>query len=181
MQLAARSTIIAGALATAAVASPMASARPNVETTTAAGQTQTTAIAPVIRPSGLPETTASAPAVRPNPDQHVTHVSRVGPPILRAATASQQSEVHRAQTAASHALAYAPPALARYSPAGLNTNLRSPAKGPRAVHVSTHDTPFDWGAAAIGAVGGVVVSLLVGGLVVTQRRQTKPNRAKALA
>jgi hypothetical protein len=169
MRLAARSTVIAGALVTAAIASPVASARLNLEPTTTTGQTQTT---------------VTAPAVVPNPDQQITHVSAVGPPILQSATQPQQAELHRIQTAAAQAFAYKPPASARYSPAALNGYVSSPTnRAPAVVHVTTHDNPFDWGAAAIGAAGGLATSLLIigGGIVVTQRRQPKANRAKALA
>jgi hypothetical protein len=168
MRLAARSTVIAGALATAAIASPLASARFNLEPTPTTGQTQTTVTAPV---------------VRPNPDQQVTQVSQAGPPTLQSAKASQLPAVHRAENAASHASAYQPAQSARYSTAGLNGYVNSPTGGPAVVHVTTHSNPFDWGDAAIGAAVGLVISLLIigGGIVVTQRRQPKPTRAKALA
>jgi hypothetical protein len=168
MRLAARSTVIVGALATAAIASPLASARFNLEPTPTTGQTQT-------------QTTATATAVRPNPDQQVTQVSQVGPPTLQSARASQLPAVHRAENAASHASAYQPAQSARYSTAGLNGYVSSPTGG--VVHVTTHSNPFDWGDAAIGALAGLVISLLIigGGLVVTQRRQPKATRAKALA
>ena len=168
MRLAARSTVIAGALATAAIASPLASARFNLEPTPTTGQTQTA---------------ATAPAVRPNPDQQVTQMSQVGPPTLQSAKASELPAVHRAENAKSQALAYQPSQTARYSTAGLNGYVNSPTSGPAVVHVTTHSNPFDWGDAAIGAAVGLVISLLIigGGLVVTQRRQPKPSRAKALA
>jgi hypothetical protein len=171
MRLAARSTVIAGALATAAIASPLASARFNLEPTPTTGQTQT-------------QTTATATVVRPNPDQQVTQVSHVGPPTLQSARASQLPAVHRAETAASHASAYQPAQSARYTTAGLNGYVSSPTSGgPAVVHVTTHSNPFDWGDAAIGAAGGLVISLMIigGVVVVTQRRQPKATRAKALA
>jgi hypothetical protein len=167
MRLAARSTVIAGALATAAIASPLASARFDLGPTPTTGQTQTT---------------ATAPAVRPNPDQQVTQVSQLGPPTLQSARASQLAAVHRVESAASHASAYQPTQSARYSTAGLNGYVSSPTGGGP-VHVTTHSNPFDWGDAAIGAAGGLVISLLIigGAVVVTQRRQPKAGRAKALA
>ena len=168
MRLIATSTVFAGVLATAAFASPLASARPNLDPT--AGQTQTT---------------ATAPAVVPNPDQQATHARRVGPPALPAATRAQQPEVHRVQAAAAHAFAYKPPTgPARYTTASLNGAVRSPAhSAPAVVHVTTHSNTFDWGDAAIGAAGGLLISLLIlgAGIAVTQRRQPKPSRAKALA
>ena len=167
MRLAAPSTIIAGALATAAIASPLASARFDLQPTTT-GQTQASVTATV---------------VRPNPDQQVTQVSQVGPPTLQSAKPSQLSAVHRAETAASHASAYRPVQSGRYSIAGLNGYVSSPHPVPAVVHVTTHSNPFDWGDAAVGAAGGLVISLLIigGGVVVTQRRQPKATRAKVLA
>ena len=168
MPLAATSTVLAGVLATAALASPLASARPNLDPTT--GQTQTT---------------ATAPAVVPNPGPRGTGVSPVGPSAPQAATRSQQPEVHRAQAAAARAFVYKPPTgPARYSTAALNGAVGSPAHGaPAVVHVTTHSNPFDWGAAAIGAAGGLIIPLLIlgGAILVTQRRPPKPSRAKALA
>jgi len=167
MRLAARSTAIAAALAITMIASPVASARLSRESTTTTAH---------------PQAAATAPAVVPNPDQQVAQVSRVDPPTLRSATRSQQPAIHRVQTAASHAFAYKPTASARYNTAGLNGTVHLAATGPGVVHIPTHNTQFDWGAAAIGAAGGLVISLLiVGGVLVTQRRQPKQTRAKALA
>ena len=167
MRLTATSTVIAGVLATAALASPLASARPNLDPMAGQGQTS-----------------ATAPAVVPNPGPRGTGVSRVGPPAPQAATRAQQPEVHRLQAAAARGFAYRPAESARYSTASLNGAVGSPAHAtPAVVHVTTHSNPFDWGAAAIGAAGGLVISLLIlgGAIVVTQRRQPKPSRAKALA
>jgi hypothetical protein len=54
---------------------------------------------------------------------------------------------------------------------------------PAVVHVTTNSNQFDWGDAAVGAAGGLVISPLIigGGVVVTQRRRPKATRAKALA
>ena len=169
MRLAARSTVIAGALAAAAIASSVATARPILDPPTTTVQAQNAAI---------------APAVLPNPDNQVAHVSQVGPPALPSATASQLRELDRSQTAASHAFADKPSASARYSTAGLNGYVSPPrSSAPAVVHVTTHAKPFDWGAAAIGAAAGLVISLLIlgAGVGVTRRRQPGPSRASALA
>lgn len=169
MRLAARSTVIAGALAAAAIASSVATARPIIDAPTTTGQAQNT---------------ATAPAVLPNPDQQLTHLGQVGPPTLPSATASQLREVHRGEAAASHAYAYKPSASARYSTAGLNGYVSRPvSSAPAVVHVTTHSKPFDWGAAAIGAAAGLVISLLIlgAGVGVTRRRQPGRSRASALA
>jgi hypothetical protein len=161
--------MIAGALAAAAIASPVATAMPNLDTAPTTGQTQSI---------------ATAPAVRPNPDEQFANVSQVGPPALPAATASQLRDVHRLQAAASQAFAYKPSASAHYSTAGLNGYVSSPtSRAPAVVHVTTHGEPFDWGAAAIGAAAGLVISLVIlgAGVGVTRRRQPGPSRASALA
>jgi hypothetical protein len=165
MRLAARSTLVVGALATAAIAASAASARFDPEPAS----------------TGLPQTTATAPNVGPNPDNRV---GEVGPPSVRSATGPQMPEAHRQQAAASHASAYKPSQSARYSSAGLNGYAHSPTNGaPASVHVTTHDSSFDWGDAAIGAAAGLVITLLIvsGAVVVAQRRQPKTSRAKALA
>jgi hypothetical protein len=172
MRLAQRTTFVSIAFAVAAIAAPAASAQFD--------------LAPAGAQSGRAEsqTTSTTPTVRANPDQQVMPASQVGPPTLQSATASQLPEVHRQQAAASHALAYKPTQSKPYSSAGLNGYVSSPTNGgPAVVHITTHNNPFDWGDAAIGAAGGIVISLLIvgGAVVVTQRRQPKASRAKALA
>ncbi|MGZ4307106.1 MAG: hypothetical protein ACXVFQ_22610 [Solirubrobacteraceae bacterium] len=168
MRLAARNTIVAGALAAAAIAAPAASARFNLEP----GST------------GPTQTTATAAAVLPNPDQQAGQVTRVGPPALHAVPGSQIGALHRAETASAHRFAYQPSPSARYSSAGLNGHVSSPTGGiPAVVHVTTHSNPFDWGDAAIGAAGGLVISLLIvgGAVLASQRRAPQERRAKLVA
>ena len=93
MRITACSTIIAGALATAAIAAPVASAQPNLEPTTGTGQTP----API-----------QAAAVVPNPDQRTTHGSRISPPTLPA----QIRALHGARDAVTQTIADGPPAAA---------------------------------------------------------------------
>ena len=92
MRLAATSTVIAGVLATAALASPLASARPDLDP-----------------PTSHARSSATAPADLPNPNQQSRHVRQVGPPILQPATATPQPEVHRDQWAAPYASVYSRP------------------------------------------------------------------------
>ena len=198
MRLAAHNTVIATALAAAALASPLASARP-LEPPTTANQTRST---------------VTAPTVRPTPIQLATHGGEAVPPILPAATVSQQPEVPRDQWAASQAFAYKPPtsagaigrpallpslaqqerqrvaALSAYREGqlaaafGVAATAANKASAPQAVvRVHTPQSGFDWGDAGLGAAGGLVISLLVlgGGVLVTQRRHTTPSRMKALA
>jgi hypothetical protein len=214
MRLAAHTTIIVGALAAAAIASSVASARFELQPTATTGQTQTTTTAPPVLPnpdqqedarmiaashqSASPGTSAGGSLTQQEiarlaqlSRQHPTSVAEapvlrptVGPPAVQSASTSQQPEVQRAQTAASHAFAYKPAASGQYSTAALNGSVGSPTNGgPAVVHVTTHENPFDWGDAAIGAAGGLVISLLIvgGAVVVTRRRQHEPSRAKALA
>ena len=93
-----------------------------------------------------PADSQSNPAVRPNPDEQTATGASANPgpcsevcsggagsygsasqgprtlepPALRSASASQLPEIHRQQTAASHAFAYKPTQSARYSSAALN-------------------------------------------------------------
>lgn len=163
-----RSTVIAAALATAAIAAaiaaPGASARPNIEP----GST------------GPTQTTATAAAVLPNPDRQAGQVTRVGPPALHAVPGAQMGALHRAERASVHRFAYQPSPSARYSSAGLNGHVNSPTGGtPAVVHLTTHSNPFDWGDAAIGAAAGLLISLLIvaAAVLVSQRRAPHPRRA----
>lgn len=198
MRLAAHTTVIAAALAAAAIASPLASARP-LEPPTTTGRTQSTGTAPAVRPTSI---------------QLATHVGELVPPILPAATASQPPEVRRDEWAASQAFAHKPPtsagaigrpallpslaqqerqrvaALAAYREGQLAAafdvaaTAANKASVPQAVvRVHAPQSGFDWGDAGLGAAGGLVISLLVlgGGFLVTQRRHTTPSRTKALA
>ena len=101
MRLAARSTMIAGVLSIAAILAPAASARLDLEpATTAQGQP-----------------TTSSPVVRPNPHQQTSQSTRVGPPILRVARASELAAINRAEAQERAAGSYSAPAGARYSSA----------------------------------------------------------------
>lgn len=189
-----RSTIALAAALTASLA-PVAWADPaplaNAGATSAAASQSSTAVRP-----NPDQQTATAATANPGPCSEVcsggaatygstSHGSRtLGPPALRSATASQLPEIHRQQTAASHAFAYKPTRSAQYSSAGLNGYVNSPTNGtPAVVHVTTHSNPFDWGDAAIGAISGLLISLLImgGAVAVTHRRQTHTSRVKALA
>lgn len=164
MRFSVRSTIVVGALVVSAIAAPVASAQLNLEPGSA---TPT-------------QSTAAAPAVSPNPDQQVGQLRSVGPPALHAVPGSQIGAFHRAEAAAAHRFAYQSPSSARYSSAGLNGYVSSPTGGvPAVVHV-THSSPFDWGDAAIGAAGGLVISLLIvgGAVLVSQRRVPLQRRPK---
>ena len=161
MRLTACSTVIVGALASAAIAAPAASAQPNLEPTTGTGQTQ----API-----------QAAAVVPNPDQQTTDGSRISPRALP----SQIRALHRARDANSQMIGDGPAAAAGYRAAVLRHDIESPTiVGPAVVHAN----PFDWRDAAIGAATGLVISLLILGAAaaVMRRSQGQPSRTKALS
>ncbi len=193
MRLAAHSTVIATALAAAAIASPLASARP-LEPPTTANQTQST---------------GTAPTVRPTPIQLATHGGEVVPPILPAATVSQQPEVRRDQWAASQAFAYKPPtsagaigrpallpslaqqerqrvaALSAYREGQLAAafdvaaTAANQASAPQAVvRVHTPQSGFDWGDAGLGAAGGLALLVIaVGGAFAVSQRRSRRSTA----
>ena len=144
MLYAARSTVIAAALAIAAIAAPIASARPNLEPSPV-GQSQISAT--------TDSTTEPRAAGR----------TRSGTSARRryaAVSASQLPEVHRQQAATAQALAYKPSHSGSYSSAALNGYTGSPTSTvPATVHLPKHGNPFQWGDAAIGAAGGLGISL----------------------
>ena len=211
MRLAAISTVIAGVLATAALASPLASARPNLDP-----------------PTSHARSSATAPADLPNPDQHSSHVSQVGPPIVQPAAAAQQSEVHPDQWAALYGFAYKPPVSAGDSTAALNGDDRAPTGGTvgraallrslaqqerqrvaalsayregqlatardvagtaankasapqTVVRVHAPQSGFDWGDAGIGAAGGLIIAVLMIGGGVLVARHRQPSPNRAKA
>ena len=165
MRLVTCSTVIAGALASAAIVAPGGSARLMLE------------------PAGAPSTTSTAsaaPAVRPNPDEQTTGIRQVGPPPPQSLRGAQLAALRREEAASAQPSVPLAPS-ARYSAAGLNGDTASTGGQPTTVRVTTHNNPFDWGDAAIGAAGGLVISLLiVGGVAVSQRRSPKGRSARAL-
>ncbi len=167
MPYAVRNTVIAAALAIAAIAAPIASARPN--------------LAP--SPVAQSQISAAAPTVQLNHEQQAAQVSHVGPPVLHAVSASQLPEVHRQQAATAQAFAYKPSRSGSYTSAALNGYTGSPTSTvPATVHLPKQGNPFEWGDAAIGAAGGLAISLLilVGAFMVTRRHQPARNSQKAL-
>jgi hypothetical protein len=179
MQLAGHRRMITGALTIAAIAAPIASARPNIEPQPPRVDPSTghvTAVAGAEAKTRVPR-----PQVRPNPDSQATLTSQVGPPILRSAPATEASK--RTEAHAARRFAYTPDPSGRYSSAGLGVHASVMTDGARAaVPAGTHGSSFDWGDAAIGAGGGLAVSLLVigGTFQVVRRRQPEARPQKAL-
>jgi hypothetical protein len=165
MRLAARSTIIASALAVAAFTAQAASAQFD--------------LAPSGAPSGRAQTQPAgvSPEVHASPNQQTVHPGDAGtPPILRRAHASELPAIDQAQAREARALSYSPSATARYSSA--DTDAYATAARPAAVTAPTVGTPsngFDYGDAAIGAGITAALALLItaGTLTVRQRRQLR--------
>jgi hypothetical protein len=175
MRLAVRSTVVAVCLAIVALAPAAASARwafdpPRVATNSSSTGDVTT----------QGQTAGPSPVVRANPDQQVAHHPVVPiPPILGKTQAAEQAAIDRLK--AQH---YTDKLSgnAVYSPAALNGYGSA---RPVSVHAPTSpsanpDNGFDWGDAAIGAAGGLTLTLLVGGggLVLSRRRSPRGDSAK---
>jgi hypothetical protein len=162
MRLAQRSSIIAVALAVAAIAAPAASARFDL---VPAGAQSGSAVSPI---------TSASPAVRPNPDQQSARAGVVGPPLLQRVAPSEREAINRAEAQQERALAYSPSRSARYSSA--TTNAYASSARPVAVSDSTVKAPgsgFDFGAAAIGAGVIATLALLVTAGTLAVRRRTQ--------
>lgn len=185
MQLAGHSRMIAPALAIAAIAAPAASAQPNRDSQQQQQRLYVNPSTGFATPvaGAQPQTSGPRPEVHPNRHDQTTVTTAVGPPIVRPARASDQAAINRAQAQAADRSAYTPSPAARYSSAGLGVHASGPTGGhPAAVRMITPGTPFDWSDAAIGAGGGLAVSLLVvgGALLIARRRQPKGSPHKAL-
>jgi hypothetical protein len=151
MRFTARSTLIVGALAIAAIAIavPAASARVALDPQQVHVNLSTGYATPF--PGPLGPTTSPQPEVHPNPDQQTPQTSPVVPPILHRVRGSQLAAVNRAKA---QALASHLPATARYSSADLG---------------------FDWGDAAIGGGIAAAAALLITAGALTVRHRTQPR------
>lgn len=161
MRLAVRSTVVASALAIAAIAAPAASARFDLgpqqrpyDVNPSAGYA-----IPVAPPQAQP--TGPSPEVHPDPDQQATPSSH--PP-----TPAQLAAIERLKE---QALANHVPPNGRHSNADVNTRAH-PVAAP-APTLKTPDNGFHWGDAAIGAGIIATLALLItaGGIAVRQRSQ----------
>jgi hypothetical protein len=156
MRLAARSRIIASALAITAMAAPAASAQSEPHW------------------SAQNQTTTASQVVRPNPDQQNAQTGAGAPPILRPARASELPAINRAQAQEAQGLAYNLPRTATYG----NTEMNAYASHPVAGSAPFSNTPsngFDYGAAAVGAglTGAIVLLITAGTLTIRRRSQLR--------
>jgi hypothetical protein len=176
MRLAARSTVIASALAVVAITAQAAPARFDLEPQQQVYVNPSTGYAtPVPTPQSQP--TAPRPEVHSNLNQQTDQAGDAGmPPILQRAPASELAAINRAQTRKARALSYSPSATARHSSA--DTDAYAKTDRSAAVTGPTVETPsngFDYGDAAIGAGITAAIALLItaGTLTVRQRRQLR--------
>ena len=168
MRLAVRSTVVASALAIAAIAAPAASARFDLgpqqrpyDVNPSAGY-----VIPVAPPQAQP--TGPSPEVHPNPDQQATQSGPGQPPISHSPTPAQLAAIERLKE---QALANHVPPNGRQSNADVNTRAH-PVAAP-APTLKAPDNGFDWGDAAIGAgiVATLVLLITAGSVAVRQRSE----------
>ena len=169
MRLAVRSTVVASALAIAAIAAPAASARfdlgpqqrPYVNPSTGY-------VVPVAPPQA--QTPGPSPEVHPNPDQQATQSGTGKPPISHLSRPQQIAAIERLKELA--LLNHVPPS-GRDSKADVNTTAH-PVAAP-APTLKAPDDGFDWGDAAIGAGITLTLALLItaGSFAVRQRSQPR--------
>ena len=168
MRLAVRSTVVASALAIAAIAAPAAAARFDLGPQQGLhGVNPSTAYAvPVAPPQAQPA--GPSPEVHPNPDQQATQSGPGVPPSPHPPTPVQLAAIERLKE---QALVNHVPPSGRPSNADVNTRAH-PVVAP-APTLKAPDNGFDWGDAAIGAGIIATLALLItaGGIAVRQRSQ----------
>lgn len=157
MRLAARSRVIASALAITAIGAPAASAQFNLEPGTS-GQGQSTTVSSV---------------VLPNPDQQVSQ--SVMPPVLRAAQASDRAVIFTAEAQRRAAASYSSPAGARFSSADTAAYAAVHPVAVTGLVVKAPGDGFDYGDAGIGAGIAVAIVLLGTAGTFTVRRLSQPQ------
>ena len=171
MRLAVRSTVVASALAIAAIAAPAASARFDL------GPQQrpydvnpsTGYAIPVAPPQAQP--TGPSPEVHPNPDQQATPSGSGVAPILRRARASQIAATERAKE---QALANHVPPNGRQSNADANTSgpPQSRPRHPRSRHRTTALTGVTRRLAR-GSLLTLALLITAGSIAVRQRSEPR--------
>jgi len=168
MRLAVRSTVVASALAIAAIAAPAASARFDLgpQQRVYDVNPSTGYAIPVAPPLAQP--TGPRPEVHPNPDQQGRQSGLGVPPVSHPPTPAQVAAIERLKE---QALANHVPPNGRGNNADVNTRAH-PVAAP-APTLKAPDNGFDWGDAAIGAGIIATLALLItaGGIAVRQRSQ----------
>ena len=173
MRLAARSTVIAGALVIAAITASEATARlfdPDPHQWFYVNPS-TGYATPV--PTPQTRTTAPRPEVHANPDQQATQTGRVSPAPPNQARGSRVAAINRAKE---QALANHVPPTGRYHKADLNTHATTVHPiATAAPTLKSTSNGFDWGDAAIGAgiTAAIALVLTAGSLAVRGRSQPR--------
>ena len=169
MRLAARSTVIAGALVIAAMTASAATARffdpdPHQWFYVNPSTGQATAV-----PTPQSQTTNPRPEVHRNLDQPAVRTGPVAPATLHQARGSQVASISRAKE---QALANHVPPTGRSRQAYANT-AHPIATAPPTLKPTSNG--FDWGDAAIGAgiTAAIALVLTAGSLAVRQRSQPR--------
>jgi hypothetical protein len=172
MRLAPRSTVIASALAIAAIAAPAASARFDLGPQQGPNNViPSTAYAVPVTPP-LAETTGPRPEVRPNPDQQVLGHGVPIPPMLGKTKAEEQAAIARLK--AQHWTSKLPVNAAYTAKAHNGSGHPVSVQAPKSPS-SNPDNGFDWGDAAIGAAAGLALTLLIGGSTLMLSRRRSPQ------
>jgi hypothetical protein len=166
MPLAARTTLIAGALVIAAISASAATAQFSL------GPRQRLYINPSTGYStpaiSQTQTTRPRPEVHPRPHRQIQQAGRVPPPSSEHARPSQSAP---AEGLTEQAIANHVPPAGRQSNADATTGRRIAA----AHTLKAPSSDFDWGDAAIGAGVAVAIALLLtaGAQVARQRNQLR--------
>jgi hypothetical protein len=131
-------------------------------------------------PPAQGQTANPRPGVHASPNQRATGI----PPILPASVALPAEIRHDEQQKAER-FAYTAPTNARYNSAATNgyVNAKAPSVPNTGVHIVAHNDGFDWGAAGIGAGGGLILVTVGAGtaFAVTQQRRTRRQSESARA
>jgi hypothetical protein len=157
--------VLAVTLALSASAAPDAVARLNLEP----------------GPPAQSQTANPRPEVHASPNQRATGI----PPTLPAPAPASRAEIRHDEQQKAERFAYTVPTNARYSSAATNgySNVTAPSVPNTGVHVVAHNDGFDWGAAGIGAAGGLILVTVGAGtaFAVTQQRRTRRPKGSARA
>ena len=127
------------------------------------------------------QTANPRPEVPASPNQRATGI----PPILPASAPALRTEIRHDEQQKAERFAYTVPTNARYSSAATNgySNVKAPSVPNMGVHVVARNDGFDWGAAGIGAAGGLILVTVGAGtaFAVTQQRRTRRNESAPAA
>jgi hypothetical protein len=169
MRLAARSTVIAGALVIAVITASAATAQFNL------GPRQRLYVNPS---TGYPttalsqsQTTRPGPEVHPSRHRQIQQAGLVPPPTSGRA---RHSQLTAGESPFEQSLANHVPPSGRRSNAELNANATTDRPIAAAPTLKAPSSDFDWGAAAIGAgIAAAIALLLTAGAQVRQRNQLR--------